>query len=66
MNDHLKLSVFVFALLCLLLMRFLILGRGNAAFEVANHISGYANHVHLLGRSRVRLSWSTHYVGDLR
>ncbi|XP_069510476.1 FAD-dependent oxidoreductase domain-containing protein 2 [Ambystoma mexicanum] len=44
----------------------LILGRGNAAFETADNILGTANFLHLLGRSRVRLSWSTHYVGDLR
>jgi len=44
----------------------LILGRGNAAFEVADRIYGSTNVVHLIGRSRVRLSWSTHYVGDLR
>jgi len=44
----------------------LILGRGNAAFEVADRIYGSTNYVHMIGRSRVRLSWSTHYVGDLR
>jgi len=41
-------------------------GRGNAAFEVADHIYGSTNLIHMFGRSRVRLSWSTHYVGDLR
>lgn len=44
----------------------LILGRGNAAFETADAIYGNTNVVHMVGRSRVRLSWSTHYVGDLR
>ncbi|XP_072276265.1 FAD-dependent oxidoreductase domain-containing protein 2 [Pyxicephalus adspersus] len=44
----------------------LILGRGNSAFETADNILGYTNFIHMLGRSRVRLSWSTHYVGDLR
>ncbi|CAH1794439.1 unnamed protein product [Owenia fusiformis] len=44
----------------------LILGRGNTAFEVADSILGYTNVVHMVGRSRVRLSWATHYVGDLR
>jgi hypothetical protein len=44
----------------------LILGRGNSAFEVAQQIYGSTNLIHMLGRSRVRLSWSTHYVGDLR
>ena len=41
-------------------------GRGNAAFEVADGIYGVTNLVHMLSRSRVRLSWETHYVGDLR
>lgn len=44
----------------------LILGRGNAAFEVADSIYGSTSLVHMVGRSRVRLAWSTHYVGDLR
>lgn len=44
----------------------LILGRGNSAFETADNILGHTNFIHMLGRSRVRLSWSTHYVGDLR
>ncbi|XP_001376043.2 FAD-dependent oxidoreductase domain-containing protein 2 [Monodelphis domestica] len=44
----------------------LILGRGNSAFETAENILGYTNFIHMLGRSRIRLSWATHYVGDLR
>ena len=44
----------------------LILGNGNSAFETADHIAGVTNLVHLLGRSKVRLAWDTHYVGDLR
>uniref|UniRef100_X1ZGH8 FAD-dependent oxidoreductase domain-containing protein 2 n=1 Tax=Capitella teleta TaxID=283909 RepID=X1ZGH8_CAPTE len=44
----------------------LILGRGNAAFEVADRIYGSTNLIHMMSRSRVRLSWATHYVGDLR
>ncbi|XP_004610738.2 FAD-dependent oxidoreductase domain-containing protein 2 [Sorex araneus] len=44
----------------------LILGRGNSAFETAESILGVTNFVHMLSRSRVRLSWATHYVGDLR
>ncbi|XP_063283675.1 FAD-dependent oxidoreductase domain-containing protein 2 [Pelobates fuscus] len=44
----------------------LILGRGNSAFETAENILGQTNFIHMLGRSRVRLSWATHYVGDLR
>ncbi|XP_043931265.1 FAD-dependent oxidoreductase domain-containing protein 2 [Protopterus annectens] len=44
----------------------LILGRGNAAFETAYNIMGSTNFIHMVSRSRVRLSWSTHYVGDVR
>jgi len=44
----------------------LILGRGNSAFETAQHILGSTNFVHMVSRDRVKLSWSTHYVGDLR
>ncbi|XP_075689623.1 FAD-dependent oxidoreductase domain-containing protein 2 isoform X2 [Rhinoderma darwinii] len=44
----------------------LILGRGNSAFETAENIFSSTNFIHMIGRSRVRLSWSTHYVGDLR
>jgi thioredoxin reductase len=44
----------------------LILGRGNSAFETADHIGGHTALIHMMARSRVRLSWSTHYVGDVR
>ena len=41
-------------------------GKGNTAFEVADWINGVTNLVHMVGKSRMRLSWETHYVGDLR
>lgn len=41
-------------------------GRGNSAFEVADSIYGSTSVIHMIARSRVRLSWATHYVGDLR
>ncbi|XP_059809763.1 FAD-dependent oxidoreductase domain-containing protein 2 isoform X1 [Hypanus sabinus] len=44
----------------------LILGRGNSAFETADNIAGVTNFIHALSRSRIRLAWATHYVGDLR
>ncbi|XP_041473338.1 FAD-dependent oxidoreductase domain-containing protein 2-like [Lytechinus variegatus] len=44
----------------------LILGRGNSAFETADHILGSTNVIHVMGRSRVKMAWETHYVGDLR
>uniref|UniRef100_UPI00358EE1F6 FAD-dependent oxidoreductase domain-containing protein 2 isoform X1 n=1 Tax=Myxine glutinosa TaxID=7769 RepID=UPI00358EE1F6 len=46
--------------------RVLILGLGNSAFETADRLMGTTSHIHLIGRSRVRLAWSTHYVGDIR
>ncbi|XP_067933948.1 FAD-dependent oxidoreductase domain-containing protein 2-like [Watersipora subatra] len=44
----------------------LILGRGNSGFETADGILSSTNFIHMLSRSRVKLSWETHYVGDLR
>lgn len=44
----------------------LIVGRGNSAFETADSIMGATNFIHMFSRSRIRLSWETHYVGDLR
>ncbi len=44
-----------------------IIGRGNAAFEVANHLAGSAGVLHmLLGGKNVKHAWQTHFVGDLR
>ncbi|KAG6926187.1 FAD dependent oxidoreductase domain containing 2, partial [Chelydra serpentina] len=34
--------------------------------ETAENILGVTNFIHMVSRSRVRLSWATHYVGDLR
>lgn len=55
-------------------MRFLITktlpfsctGKGNTAFETASHIYGNTGVIHMMSRSRLRLAWETHYVGDLR
>ena len=33
---------------------------------MADSLYGSTNLIHMVGRSRVRLSWETHYVGDLR
>lgn len=48
--------------------RVLILGRGNAAFEIAQNIAAQTAFVHIAGdiKSRVRLAWETHYPGDVR
>uniref|UniRef100_A0A914DVJ9 Uncharacterized protein n=1 Tax=Acrobeloides nanus TaxID=290746 RepID=A0A914DVJ9_9BILA len=44
----------------------LIIGKGNSAFEIASSIYGVTNYVHLVSRNRLRMSWETHYTGDLR
>jgi thioredoxin reductase len=46
--------------------RVAIVGAGNSAFEVANHLSGVASVIHLLMGRTARHAWQTHYVGDLR
>ena len=43
-----------------------IVGGGNAAYEVAKHIASEAAMIHIYARSPPRLSWQTHYPGDLR
>jgi thioredoxin reductase len=44
----------------------LILGNGNAAFEIATAVYERAAAVHVVGRRPLRFAWATHYVGDLR
>ena len=46
--------------------RVAIIGRGNSAFEVANHLAGAAAVVHIMVGEKVKHAWQTHYVGDLR
>ncbi|OAF70427.1 hypothetical protein A3Q56_01838 [Intoshia linei] len=43
-----------------------ILGIGNSAFEVADYLMPFASAVHCYARRPVRLSWDSHFVGDLR
>jgi thioredoxin reductase len=43
-----------------------VIGAGNSAFEVANHLAGHAAVVHVLMRHPARHSWQTHFPGDLR
>lgn len=43
-----------------------VIGAGNAAFEVAEHLAGHAAVVHILIRHPVRHAWETHFPGDLR
>jgi len=46
----------------------LLLGVGNAAFEVASNVLGVTSLVHMVGRvgKRIRLALETHYPGDVR
>lgn len=46
--------------------RVLIIGKGNSAFETADHLMETAATVHLLGPSALKFAWRTHYVGHLR
>jgi len=44
----------------------LVLGSGNAAFETAKSMQDEAAYVHMQSRSPPKLSWETHYVGNVR
>eukprot|EP00041_Stephanoeca_diplocostata_P035116 m.1226997 g.1226997 ORF g.1226997 m.1226997 type:complete len:835 (+) comp24641_c2_seq6:269-2773(+) len=44
----------------------LVLGKGNAALEIARQLLPHTARIHVVSRSRVHLSWETHYVGSLR
>jgi thioredoxin reductase len=46
----------------------LILGHGNAAFEITSHIQHVASYIHLIGRNtgRIKLATETHYPGSIR
>lgn len=47
--------------------RVLIIGRGNAAFEVAQNIMHATQYVHMVARrGRIKLAWETHYPGGVR
>jgi thioredoxin reductase len=46
--------------------RVLILGKGNSAFETADHLVGAASLLHLASPHSVKFAWKTHHVGHLR
>jgi thioredoxin reductase len=47
--------------------RVVILGRGNSAFETANHLAGHAAIIFIMiGNRLIRHAWNSHFVGDLR
>ena len=46
--------------------KILIIGQGNSAFEVADHLIDTAALIHVSGRDAIKFAWQTHYAGDLR
>ena len=44
----------------------LIIGKGNSAFEVADHLSSHAANLVMVNRTPIRHAWNTHFVGHLR
>ncbi len=46
--------------------RVMIVGKGNSAFETADHLVGTTRKMWVCGPRTVRLAWASHYVGDLR
>ena len=46
--------------------KILIIGQGNSAFEVADHLIDTTALIHILGRDALKFAWQTHYAGDLR
>jgi thioredoxin reductase len=44
----------------------LIIGGGNSAFELGNHLNKYCSTITILGRNIKPWAMSTHYTGDLR
>ncbi|MFN3190978.1 MAG: NAD(P)-binding domain-containing protein [Aureliella sp.] len=46
--------------------RVLIVGKGNSAFETADHLVSRAAVIHMVSPCPIDFAWKTHYVGDLR
>lgn len=46
--------------------RVLILGKGNSAFETADHLIPATSLIHVCSPNPLDMAWKTHYVGDLR
>jgi thioredoxin reductase len=46
--------------------RVLILGKGNSAFETADHLVSSAALIHLASPNPITMAWKSHYVGHLR
>ncbi|GHJ36923.1 NAD(P)-binding domain-containing protein [Streptomyces sp. TS71-3] len=46
--------------------RVLIIGKGNSAFETADHLTERAAVIHIVGPSSIKFAWKTHFIGHLR
>ena len=46
--------------------RVLVIGKGNSAFETANHLTEEAALIHLVSPHSIEMAWRTHYPGHLR
>lgn len=46
--------------------RLLILGKGNSAFETANHLLGATRVTHLCSPGSIKMAWQSHFFGHLR
>jgi len=44
----------------------LIIGKGNSAFETADHLVPRAALIHVCSPNPLKLAWQTHFVGNLR
>ncbi|MCA9175449.1 MAG: NAD(P)-binding domain-containing protein [Planctomycetales bacterium] len=44
----------------------LIIGKGNSAFETANHLGHVTRVTHLCSPSPIKFAWQTHFFGHLR
>ncbi|KAI8912151.1 pyridine nucleotide-disulfide oxidoreductase-domain-containing protein [Powellomyces hirtus] len=46
--------------------RVLIVGKGNSAFETADHLVPVTRHITVCSPSPIKLAYNTHYVGNVR
>lgn len=46
--------------------RVLILGKGNSAFETANHLTSATRVTHLCSPNSIKMAWKSHFFGHLR
>lgn len=44
----------------------LIIGKGNSAFETADHLIPAASSIHIVSPKPLKMAWQSHFVGDLR